>query len=88
MPITEVLSCTFVGLVLQNRMFNLELNLMQASFTAQADGTYARHNRTRQEPQRVEFAAGFCRGNALLAHLRSAFLGHFLLKPGVNVDQK
>ena len=61
---------------------------MQASFTAQADGTYAEHIRTCQEPQQVEFLAGYYRGNALLAHLRSTFLGHFLPKPGTNADRK
>ena len=46
------------------------------------------HIHTRQDPQRVKFVAGSYRGNTLLAHLRSAFLGHFLLKPGVNAYQK
>ena len=46
------------------------------------------HIHTRQDPQRVKFVAGSYWGNTLLAHLRFAFLGHFLLKSGVNADQK
>ena len=61
---------------------------MQARFTAQADGTYSGHIRTRREPQQVEFAAGCYRGNAILVHLRSAFPGHLIPKPGTNADRK
>ena len=69
-------------------MFNPALNWMQVSFKTQADGTYAGHIRTCREPQQVEFAAGSYWGNALLAHLWSAFLGHFLPEPGANADRK
>ena len=61
---------------------------MQASLTAQADGTYTSHIHTRQEIQRVEFVVGFYRKNALFTHLQSAFPGHFLPKPGASADQK
>ena len=87
-PITEVVSRSFVSLGLQERAFYPALNCMQAIFTDQLDGTYTGHICTRQDPQRVEFAAGYYRGNALIAHLRSAFPVHFLLEPGANVDQK
>ena len=87
-PITEVISCAFMGLGLQDRAFDPVLKWMQASFTDQVNRIYAGHICMRKEPQRVEFAAGSYRGNAFLAHLRSAFLGHFLPDPGVFADQK
>ena len=87
-PITEVISRAFASLRLQDRAFDPALDWMQASFAAQADGTYSRHIRTRRDPQRVEFTAGSYRGNALLAHLWYAFPGHFLPKPGANADRK
>ena len=86
--IAEFISRAFVILGLQDRAFDPALYLMQASFTAREDGTYTGHIRTRQDPQRVEFAAGYYRGNALIAHLRYAFPVHFLLEPGANVYQK
>ena len=50
-PITEVISRAFVGLGIQDRAFDLELDWMQASFTAQADGTYTGYIHTRHGPQ-------------------------------------
>ena len=73
-----------MSLGLQDRAFNLATDWMQASFTAQADGTYIGHIRTRQELQRVEFTVGYYQGNAPLTHLWSTFLGHFLTKTGAN----
>ena len=61
---------------------------MKAKLTAQADSTYTGHMRTCREPQQVEFATGSYRRNALLAHLCSAFLIHFVPKPVANADQK
>ena len=55
-PITEDISCAFAGLGLLDRVFDLALNWMQASFTSQAERPYARHIHTRREPQRVELA--------------------------------
>ena len=60
---------------------------MRASFTAQADGTYTGNICIVCEPQRVKFASGSYRGKALLAHLWSAFLGHFLPEPRASVDR-
>ena len=87
-PITEVIYRVFASFRIQDHTFDPALNWMQASFTAQADGIHAEHIHTRRETHRVEFAAGSYWGNALLGHLRSAFLGHFLPKPGINADQK
>ena len=69
-------------------MFDPALNWMQASLTAQADETYYGHIRMRQDTQRVKFAGGSYRGNALLIHLCSAFPGHFLPDPGVDAVEK
>ena len=60
---------------------------MQASFKAQADGTYTGNICIVSKPQRVKFASGSYRGKALLAHLWSAFLGHFLPEPIASVDR-
>ena len=87
-PITEVISHAFAGLGIQDRVFDPALNWMQASLTAQADETYYGHIRMRQDTQRVKFAGGSYRGNALLIHLCSAFPGHFLPDPGVDAVQK
>ena len=87
-PINEVIYRVFASFRIQDHTFDPALNWMQASFTAQADGTHAEHIRMRRETHRVEFAAGSYWGNALLGHLRSAFLGHFFPKPGINADQK
>ena len=76
MPITEVISRVFAGLGLQNRAYEPVLDCIQASSTAQADGTYTGHIHMRREPQRVEFTAGSYRRNALLAQLQSAFPAH------------
>ena len=43
LPITEVISFAVAILGLQDRVFDPALKWMQASFTAQADGTYAGH---------------------------------------------
>ena len=87
-PITKVISRTFVGLGLQDRVFDPAFDWMQECFTDQADGTYARHICMCRDPQQVEFAAGSYWGNVLLAHLRSAFPGHFLPEPVANADRK
>ena len=86
--ITEVVSCAFASLRLQDCAFEPALDWMKACFMAQAVGTYAGHIRTRRKPHRVEFAAGSYRGNALLAHLGAAFPGHLLSELGANVDRK
>ena len=87
-PITKVVSRAFVIFRIQDRTFDSSLDWMQASSTAQSDDTYTRHIHTRRDPQRVEFAAGSYRGNALLTHLRSAFPGHFLPDAVANAYQK
>ena len=87
-PITKVISRAFAGLGLQDPSYEPALDWMQASFTAQADRTYTGLICTRQDPQKVEFAAGSYRGNALLTQLRSALPGHFLPKSGAIADQK
>ena len=53
---------------------------MQASFTAQSDGTYVRRVRTRQEPTKVELFTGLFRHTVLLAHLREFFPVQYLSK--------
>ena len=80
-PITEVISCAFASLGLYDRAFEPALDWLQASLMDQADGTYTGYIRTCRYPQPVKFAAGSYQGNALLAHLRSAFPGHFLPEP-------
>ena len=45
-PITEVVSCAFASLRIQDRAFDPALDWMQASFTDQADSTYTGHIRT------------------------------------------
>ena len=86
--ITEAISCAFTRLGLQDRAFDPTLDWMQASFMAQADGTYTGHIYMRHKTVEVEFTTGSCWGNALLAHLRSAFPGHFLLEPRESAGQK
>ena len=87
-PITKIISHAFAIIGLQDHVFDPALDWIQASFTAQSDGTYTGHIRTRQDPQQVEFAVGSYWGNALITHLWSAFPGHFLPEPSANVDQK
>ena len=86
--ITKAISCAFTRLGLQDRAFDPTLDWMQASFMAQADGTYTGHIYMRHDPLEVEFTTGSCWGNELLAHLRSAFPGHFLLDHGASAEQK
>ena len=52
-PITEVISRVFAGLGLQDREYDLSLDWMQVSFTAQTDRTYTSHICTRQDPHQV-----------------------------------
>ena len=78
----------FASLGLQDCAFDPVLDWTQASFMAQADGTYTGHIHTRRDPQRIEFGAGSYLGNELLAHLWSTFLGHFLPEPGASAGRK
>ena len=48
--ITEVISRAFSGLSIKDRAYNPELDWMQASFKAQADGTYTGNICMRREP--------------------------------------
>ena len=68
----------FEALSQEDKVFNGVLDWMQASFTAQSDGTYVGRVRTRREPTEVEFPTGSFRHVALLAHLRESFPGHYL----------
>ena len=51
---------------------------MQASFTAQLDGTYVGRVRIRREPTEVDFSTRSFRLTALRAHLQKFFPGQYL----------
>ena len=67
--VTNVLCRTFEALSQEDKAFDGVLDWMQASFTAQSDGTYVVLVRTRREPTEVEFSTGLFRHTALLTHL-------------------
>ena len=48
--ITEVISRAFAGLRIQDNAYDPDLDWMQVSFTAQADGTYTGNICMRREP--------------------------------------
>ena len=78
LAVTDVLFCTFEALSQEDKAFDGALDWMQASFTAQSDGTSVGRVRTRREPTEVEFPMGSFRYVALLAHLQEFFPGQYL----------
>ena len=67
--VTDVLCRTFDVFSRQDKAFNGALDWIQASFTAQSDGTYVGRVRTRPEPTEVESPPGSFRHNVLIPHL-------------------
>ena len=69
LALTDILCRTFKALSQDDKAFDGALDWMQASFTAQSDGTYVGRVRTRQEPTEVEFPTGLFCHIALIVHL-------------------